>query len=246
MGKFFTVEVKPTIAASKQALGAFADNDLLFNWTAFDIPKGSNRLLNVSAISRGPDGVAQSHAMNFFFAKTLNNGADAPGDLGTIHATANGTGYQNHLIGSCVSEESDMAIGLDIISIHGIAGRGSRMAGPNIVLEGEPDSGTNVGYDKLYIGATSLDGTPSFASTVQVSTETATSTAAVVVKTTSALITFDKGDVIHDEDDQAIGTIKTVTDATNLVLKENCASVSAVDKDLYCINPIRIILSFER
>ena len=43
MGKYFTVEVKPTIAASKQNLGAFSANDVLFNWTEFDIPKGAAR-----------------------------------------------------------------------------------------------------------------------------------------------------------------------------------------------------------
>jgi hypothetical protein len=246
MGKFFTVEVKPTIAASKQALGAYTDFDLLFDWTAFDVPKGASKLVNAIAVSRGPDGVAHSHGLNLYFAKTLNSGATAPGGLGTIHATANGTGYQNHLIGACTLEEVDIATGLDIVTVHAIAGHGGRMAGPSIVLEGEPDSGTNVGYDKLYLGGVAVDGDYSTASTVQVSTETATSTTAVVVKTTSALIAFDKGDIIHDEDDQLIGTIKTVTDATNIVLEDNCANVSAVNKDLYCINPIKIILHFER
>ena len=84
-----------------------------------------------------------------------------------------------------------------------------------------------------------------FASTVQVATETATSTSELVVKTTSALTNFDKGDVLHDEDDQLIGTIKSITDANNIVLEENAASVSAVDKDLYNINPVKLILSFE-
>ena len=43
MGKYFTVEVKPTIpnvAAGQHA--AFADNDLLFDWFAFDVPKGTS------------------------------------------------------------------------------------------------------------------------------------------------------------------------------------------------------------
>ena len=80
----------------------------------------------------------------------------------------------------------------------------------------------------------------------EVATETATSTAAVVVKTTSALTTFAPGDVLHDEADQVLGTIKTVTNATNLVLTENCASVSAVNQDIYNLSPIRLILSFER
>jgi hypothetical protein len=125
------------------------------------------------------------------------------------------------------------------------SGQGGRYQ-PNLVLEGEPDSGTNVGYDKLYIAATTPDGEPSFASTMLVSTQTATNTTALVVKSLSALTYADKNDVLHDEDNQVIGTIKSITDATNIVLKENCASVSAVDKKLYNINPITIRLMFEK
>ena len=86
-------------------------------------------------------------------------------------------------------------------------------------------------------------GTLDFTSTVQVSTETATNTPNVVVKTTSALTSFAPGDVLHDEDDQVIGTVKSVTDANNIVLTKNCQSVSAVNKDLYNIHPIQLILS---
>ena len=77
----------------------------------------------------------------------------------------------------------------------------------------------------------------------KVGTETATNTTAVVVKTTSALTNFAPGDVLHDEDDQVIGTVKSVTDATNIVLTKNCQSVSAVNKDLYNIHPIQLMLS---
>ena len=40
MGKYFTVEVKPTVTASKQHLGGFTAGDVLFDWTEFEIPKG--------------------------------------------------------------------------------------------------------------------------------------------------------------------------------------------------------------
>ena len=243
MGKFFTVEVKPTIAASKQALGAFADNDLVFDWTSFDIPSGASKLVNATVVARGTDGVAQSFALNMFFAKTLTNGT-APGSLGTIHATANGTGYQNHLIGAIQQEEVDILAGPDILFIGGAA-NATRYT-PALVLDGEPGTGTNVGYDKLYIGATTLDGEPNFASTVQNGVLLAAGSTDITAKTTSALTTFDKNDVLHDEDDQVVGTIKEITSATAITLKSGSASTVALNKDFYCINPITIILSFER
>ena len=111
------------------------------------------------------------------------------------------------------------------------------------VLNIATTSGLNipVGQD-LYIAAITK-GALDFRSTVQVGTETATNTTAVVVKTTGALITFAPGDVLHDEDNLVIGTVKSVTDDTNLVLAENCAAVSAVNKDLYNIHPVQFILS---
>ena len=93
MGKFFTVDIKPTITASKQHLGAFDDGDVLFNWTAFNVPKGANRLIDAAFIIRGTDGATQTFASTLLFAKTLNG--NAPDSLGTIHATADGFSPEN-------------------------------------------------------------------------------------------------------------------------------------------------------
>jgi hypothetical protein len=244
MRKFFTVEVKPTIAASKQAEAAFTAKDVLFDWTAFDVPKGASRLIDVTLVVRGTDGVYQEKDTVLYFAKSKGGGRTAPSSIGTVHASANGNGYFDNVIGAVQIMTTDFKEGLDSLSVatlgHGAASNHS----PNLVLEGEPISGTNVGYDKLYVASTS--GAYNFASTVQVSTETATSTSALVVKTTDARLCFAVGDVLHDEDDQLIGTIKTITDATNIVLEDKAANVSAVNKDLYNINPIKIILSFEK
>ena len=239
----FTVEVKPTIAASKQALGAFSNKDVLFEWTSFDIPKGAKKLVDVTLVVRGTDGVYQEKDTVLYFAKTKDGGATEPANMGGIHTSANGTGYFDHVIGAVQIVSGDFKEGLDHLSIATLGHGASANHQPSIVLQGEPESGTNVGFDKLYVGSTC--GAFNFASTVQVSTQTATNTTAVVVKTTSALITFAAGDILHDEDDQLIGTIKSITDANNIVLEENAASVSAVDKDLYNINPVKLILSFE-
>ena len=248
MGKYFTVEVLCPISASKQALGAFADGDLLFDWTAFEIPKGANRLVNAYAISRGADGVANSFAMAIHFAKTLNG--VKPATLGTLHSAPQHGEYFNHCLGHLVSEELDALSGtasggvIPSINHHGFLN--NRQKFHEFVLQGEPDSGDNVGYDRLYVAGINVDGDPTFASTIQVSTETSTSSPTVVVKTTQAPKLFAVGDVVYDEDDQLIGTIKTVDSNTQITLEEDCANVSAVNKDLYVFNPIKLVLSFER
>ena len=45
MAKYFNVTVVPDIPASRQHVGAFTAADLLFDWTAFDIPKGGAKCI---------------------------------------------------------------------------------------------------------------------------------------------------------------------------------------------------------
>ena len=95
---YFTVEIKPTIAASKQADGAFAAKDVLFDWTSFDVPKGANKLVDVAFIVRGTDGAYQEKDAILYFAKSKDGGNTAPGSIGTVHATADGNGYFDHVL----------------------------------------------------------------------------------------------------------------------------------------------------
>lgn len=243
MGNYFTVTVKPYIAPSDQALGIFADNDVLFNWTEFNVPKGANKLIGAIALIRGTDGAAQSAAFNFYIAKSING--IQPGNIGTVHATANGTQYQNSLIGGFLIEEADALTGLDIMSVG--MGRFSRASFVSQVLEGEPDSGTNVGYDKLYLASTVVDGTPNFASTVQVDGTQAGGASTLTVKTTSALTNFAPGDILEDEDKDKIGTVSKVNSSTEILFDSNgLIALAENNKDIYNTQPVTIILSFER
>jgi hypothetical protein len=150
-----------------------------------------------------------------------------PTTLGTTGAAVDTPGWFNNLCGHVPIAASDFN-DADLIYLN-IATK----SGLDIPVNGD-----------LYVAAVAK-GALDFTSTTQVSTETATNTTAVVVKTTSALITLAPGDVVHDEDDLVIGTVKSVTDANNIVLTKNCESVSAVNKDLYNISPIQLILSCE-
>ena len=226
MGKYFTTTIKPTIPVSAQDDGNFGDGDVLFDWTAFNIPKGAAKLLNVTAIIRGTDGSPQTFAMDLFFAKTFRG--TAPGSLGTPHATANGTGYYNHLLSTWKIEE------LDYLGISQLD------TGPNIstlsndtrlkqsvVLEGEPDSGLNVGYDKLYIGATTPDGTANFetsvhtTSTIDVSALSATVGGLDDGSAGNPLLTskFAVGDFIHATDGIIVGEIETIPNLSSMTFK---------------------------
>ena len=102
MGKYFTVSVKPVLPVSTQIQSnktdlVFAGGDVMFDWTAFDIPKGAAKLVDIVMIMRGAQTVK---GVDVFFAKTDPNGSTAPGSLGTGNATADGTGYYRNVIGA--------------------------------------------------------------------------------------------------------------------------------------------------
>ena len=231
--KHFTKAI-PTIPASIQA-AAFANEDILFDWHKVEGFKGSE-INGITAIVRGTDGAQQTivdfellFATSGIRVDTRGVGVDvAPPSLGTVNAGVSTYQWKNNLTGRVLVDVDGNALfndgDIDVLSLVTI----SQLNIP-------------VGQD-LYIAAITK-GVFDFTSTVQVSTETATNTTAVVVKTTGALINFAPGDVLHDEDNLVIGTVKSVTDDTNLVLAENCASVSAVNKDLYNIHPVQFILS---
>ena len=226
----------PTIVASIQAGAAFANEDILFDWHKVDGFKGSE-INGITAIIRGTNGADQTMVdFELLFAtsgiKEVTRGISvdiAPPSLGTVNAGVSTYQWKNNLTGHFLFDVD-------------VTGRIFN-DGDLDVLNIATTSGLNipVGQD-LYIAAITK-GALDFRSTVQVSTETATNTTAVVVKTTGALVNFAPGDVLHDEDNLVIGTVKSVTDDTNLVLAENCAAVSAVNKDLYNIHPVQFILS---
>ena len=235
MAKHFT-KVIPTIAASKQ-IAEFSNEDILFDWHKVNGFKGGE-INGITAIVRGTNGADQTIPdFELLFAtsgiKEVNTGISvdqAPPSLGVVNAGVSLYQWKNNLTGRLLLDVDVNALfndeDLDVLNLV-------TLSGLNIP----------VGQD-LYIAAITK-GDLDFRSTVQVSTETATNTTAVVVKTTGALINFAPGDVLHDENDLVIGTVKSVTDDNNIVLTENCASVSAVNKDLYNIHPVQFILSSE-
>ena len=60
---YFTRTVKPTITASKQT-GAFANGDVLFDWTAVKMPRGANKLVGVTALIRKTDGTQENFMLS--------------------------------------------------------------------------------------------------------------------------------------------------------------------------------------
>ena len=243
VNKYFTTEVKPTTTASLQAGSTMGNGDVLSDWTAFNIPRGAAKLVGVTVLLRGTNGARQEKSIDIYFAKDVNG--IAPGSLGTISDTADGSKYQNHLIGAAHINASDYKDGLDIMAVATAGHGGSTTQMPSLVLEGDPITGTNVGYDKLYC-ALMAKATHNWASTLDINGTMSTSSPTLTVDTIDARLAVAPGDVLYDEDELLLGTVKSVDSATQITMESNLSNASSNDKKVYNGSPITLVLSFEK
>ena len=260
INKYFTVEVKPTIVASYQNgnTAVFSDNDVLFEWPSFEVPKGASKLTAATLVIRGKDAGAPTIIdVDLLFAKTVDG--VAPVTVGQPNGTASGLPVlANHVIGMAHIDSSG-DYGGRALDYFGVAATGSGAAAsliPNMVLQGEPNSGSNVGFDTLYIAGLCAEANLSFGTTVLVrGAITADNTTTIPTDAGSnddpdADLIFAPGDVIHTATDDVVGTISSIsafdTNHQNIILTANNVGAIADNEELFNINPIRLILSFEK
>ena len=250
MGKFFTVSVKPVLPVATQIQSnktdlVFAAGDVMFDWTAFEIPRGAAKLVDIVMVMRGDQTVK---GMDIFFAKTDPDGSTAPGSLGTGNATADGTGYYRNIVGAVHYNTAAFKEDLDNIIVGSLGHGATNDQIPATVLQGVPESGSNVGFDKLYVGATVSGGSGYNFSTNVLANGAVTLGAAsnFDVDGIDATKLFEIGDTVHVHDsDTAIGTVKSLT-ATNIVLDAVTGVAIADDDEIINASPIELILCFEK
>ena len=248
MGKYFTVEVKPTIpnvAAGQHA--AFADNDLLFDWFAFDVPKGTSFIKQIVLEVR-PNGLSgaavNERALDLIFAKTVNGAA--PTSLGTANSALTAdVNNSNHMIGYVAGNSYAYEGHLDSTAVA-IA----REAKAGLIIEGEPDSGTNVGFDRIYLAGVA-GAAFDFRSLVQINNGTLDGDT-FTVDGQDPRNMFAVGDVIaatttaDTSVSKSLGTIKSMPDANTIILESTTENAILNDDFIYNTTPVRILLGCEK
>jgi len=260
MGKYFTIEVKPTMDVAAVAdTGGTDDTEILFDWKGFDVPKGASKLIGVTARYTGINGTDYSPKdFELFWAKSINKAA--PPTLGPDGALVVSHGWFPNIIGrtfmdsSNGSNDGDLIMG-NIISAAAPGGGALGQSNANnlpmnngLVLQGEPDSGVNVGYDRLYVAAISKEDNHTWgASTMECGSGLATTSPTLAVTDLSPILSgIGPGDVLRDEDDNLLGTVKSVDTATSMTMEANLGNASAAGKLVYNTCPITLVLSFEK
>ena len=253
MGKFFNVTVKPEIEVAALAGGNITDSQILFDWHGFDIPKGAAKLLSVTVLYTGKNGADYTPTdFELFWAKGDNDGT-APGTLGGDAGAVDTFGWFPNIIGKTYVDASngtndgDLIMG-NVIAVPNVNGGGPLLlTGATLVLQGTPESGTNVGYDKIYVGAVAKDTHNWGPSTMTVDGTMSTSSPILTVADLSPVLSgIGPGDVLRDEDNLLFGTVKSVDSANQITMENNLVAASTNDKVVYNTCPITLVLSFEK
>ena len=256
---YFTVEVKPTIDVAALAAGNITDAEILFDWHGFDIPRGPAKLIGVTARVVGKNGADYTMAdIELFWAKSI--AGSAPGTLGDDGAAVDTFGWFPNIIGKTFLDASSGSNDGDLIMgniMTAAAPGGGTLGGSQAVnlpidslsvFEGEPESGTNVGYDKIYVAGIAK-GTHNWgASTMTIDTPLPTTSSSIitVADLSPVLSGIGPGDILRDEDNQLMGTVKSVDSATQMTLEANSANAVAENKIVYNTTPVTLLLSFEK
>ena len=250
MGKYFTKRVLPTIPVanmidSDKSDNAFGSRDVLFNWFAFDIPKGAARLIGASVELR-PKGDAGAtpnlFALELMLAKTKTG--VAPVTLGAVNSAPTAVLNPGRMISYIPIVAGDFAAELDSISFAQATPKSP------VVLDGEPTTGTNVGYDKYYIAAIAGDAID-FTTTCTINAGDLTGPVLTIADIDPRLF-LAVGDTIavtttaDTSVAKSMGVIKSMADANTITLKE-AFTTAVVDNDfVYNTTPVTIKLHFER
>ena len=255
--------VRPNVDSAVVAT-AYTTADILFDWHAFEIPKGGARLVSVGATVVGTES-AVGNLLDFdlLFAKSINS--VAPTSLGTSNAAtskAAAAACRKNIIhysqwdGSMASD-----VGNDLLAYNAY---GYSQGNPNVstvaagmnspVLVGEPSSllsGTE-GYQTLYIAALAQGafdfGTGVILNETDAGALAASGTATLTIDGVDARDVFQVGDEVIAQDGALIGVVKTIThDGTDgtLVLESAHTDALANDDEICFRQPIEFHFGFE-
>ena len=256
MGKYFdTGWLKPITPVANQidedkSDNAFADKDIVFDWLAIDIPRGTHRLINASMILQGNHGARQAEIdFQLWFAKSIDGAA--PPSLGTPNLAVSGTGHRKHMIGivdfDAGNSAGDCSPFNSFYSTGTVSRSGVATTTPGLIVAGDPTSGANVGYDRIYVAGITL-GALNFSTnvlTVAGGVAQSVGTAATfTVDGAHATKVFEVGDIIQAMDLATIGTITALT--TTTITVDQVLTALAENDEILTTSPVKLKLAFEQ
>jgi hypothetical protein len=251
----FNVRIKPDLVdgdiskliANDKTDTPFTADDILFDWQAFDVPNGTVNLESVTAYMVGEDGGVQADKdFGLVFAKSVNN--TAPTTLGEENAAQTACFEMPlHYVGAIKVEASTTSMyGMAFGTAYTWGAQGANGIDRSIIMSPEPLSGTNVGYDKLYVAGFAggaFDFSTGVLSTGVISADAQTT---IAVDTVDARKAFQKDDIVYIHDvDTACGTVSSVASGVITLTGNNVVAIANND-EIINATPITLHLGFSQ
>ena len=250
-GKYFVKTVKPNIDANAGADAnvAFADKDILFDWHAFEIPKGASKLMGITTLLKGTNGAdGNQHDFDLLFAKGNDDGA--PISLGSVNAGVTGEGWYNNIIGRVFIDTSAETDDGDLIYQNVLISPTTLSQINGLVLQGNAnETDVTAGSDKIYVAAIAKG---AFDFGTAVTLNQGSGQAAATTETTLTVDgagdprhSFAIGDELIAADGALIGNVTAIASDTSLTV--DAVGAALADDDEICNRqPITLIMSFEQ
>jgi hypothetical protein len=263
-GCYHLAKVRPTIDVLPNT--AWDAGDVLFDWYAFEVPRGACKLTTLNVIVPGTNTACVAGVdMELFFATSINGVAPPSlGDPDTAISKIAATACKNNIIGhkyldANVMENSDELGSFNIWT--NTAGTDTSHYEVNMVLEGDPNyPGTTSGYQTIWVAALTT-GTPDFGTGVLLDGEILTGAAGAQTLDVSEDQDADDVFAVGDEllaaasDGSSVQTIGTITaltadtitvDAKDIFGATVWASGALADDDEICFRrPLTFKFGFE-
>ena len=245
------VEIKPWVPSTAAGQGgAYADNDLYFDWTAFKVPKGVWVLEQFEYLIR-PSGMignaVNSNQVDFYFAKPDVNGG-APPSLGTVNsATTTPGSVQNtptNLFNYFIGDIGNADVGYAAVGDN--TGFGAvRISTKGATCFGNADMIVDAdGMTTYYVAGIVADGAIDHRTQLAVNAGDLTGKT-ITVDTVDPRDFLCVGDEIIDGDNLEIGTIAAMPDANTIICSTRHDNTLSDDDPIYAKNPITMRLYLE-
>ena len=253
---YYSTKVRPLIAAADQH-SAFANRDVLFDWTAIKIPRrmGSVKLVSCSAFIR-PKGDATPTANNFPFKLWFAD--DDRTTFGTVDSSQDDRPNRDLLGCLEFSAENTIAMGANS-SIT------SMISGPTLdadhgkfdPLVFTPKANLDVNikkadYNTIYVGCVAGDAFDwTTINRVNETDADAGAQSVITMDGTSMDVRehYAVGDTLHGYDGSSrtlvLGEVASVDSATQFTLTAGTTDLLKEDDYVYNIHPIELVLGFE-
>ena len=254
-GRYHLATIKPEI--DKVGNVAFTADDVLFDWTKFEIPRGGCAIRSLNLIMPGTNAVAANGAlqMDLYFATSVSGVAPPTlGDTNTAMNVISATAAKPYIIayhavlGSEKEDSLDGMVGFNVLGKGAVTSATTQGDTALTILEGDPNyTGTTAGYQTIWVAGVA-QGAFDFGTGCDVAGAHSADDLTIVIDNVDADDVFAIGDTIiaFDADGSGETTIGDVTAvAADLITVDAAPNIIADDDEICNLNPIVIKLGLE-